>query len=181
MPVPEPLPIPTNGYSSSSSVGAGSTKSGRGRTSVGSGKYSPDHDSSEGQCSEGGLGAVDGPRFQSLNMAFTGLNGIGGPRALALMRGAAARASGASTSASTSREIRGSREVQGDGSGGGVYGEARGSVQVDARAGEDKSELIRAWEEELVKIEKASHRRSNMLTFWRKRDKARELKQRIAV
>lgn len=46
----------------------------------------------------------------------------------------------------------------------------------------DKTELIRAWEEELVKIEKASRRSSNMLAFWRKRDKPKDqLKQRIAT
>lgn len=48
----------------------------------------------------------------------------------------------------------------------------------------DKTELIRAWEEELAKIEKASRRSSNMLAFWRKREKPKEqhLKQeRIAT
>ncbi|GJE86895.1 hypothetical protein PsYK624_029780 [Phanerochaete sordida] len=38
----------------------------------------------------------------------------------------------------------------------------------------DKTELIRAWEEELAKIEKASRRSSNMLAFWRKREKPKE-------
>ena len=42
----------------------------------------------------------------------------------------------------------------------------------------DKTELIRAWEEELVKIEKASRRSSsNMLAFWRRREKPKETEQ----
>ena len=48
-----------------------------------------------------------------------------------------------------------------------------------------KSELIRAWEEELVRIEKASRRSSNVLAFWRRRDKSPKgpavLKTRIAA
>ena len=45
-----------------------------------------------------------------------------------------------------------------------------------------KTELIRAWEEELAKIEKVSRRGSNMLAFWRRRDKPKEsLKPRIAA
>ena len=50
------------------------------------------------------------------------------------------------------------------------------------RGRENKPELIRAWEEELVKIEKASRRSSNMLAFWRRKDKPKEsLKERIAT
>ena len=138
---------------------------------------------------EGGPDAADGPRFQTLNTAFTGLNGIGGPRALALMRGGRS---------STSRGARPSQDddkasllVSADVGAGVRMDKVRqhssaehgtsAPVQVELRASEDKSELIRAWEEELVRIEKASRRSSNMLAFWRKRDKPKELKHRIAT
>ena len=153
-----------------------------------SGKYSPDQDSSEGQSIEGGPDAADGPRFQTLNTAFTGLNGIGGPRALALMRGGRPSTS------------QGARQSRGEDTEGLLVRADVGAVrmdkvrqhsshtprtnvppQVESRASEDKSELIRAWEEELVKIEKASRRNSNLLAFWRKRDKPKELKHRIAT
>ncbi|EKM55669.1 uncharacterized protein PHACADRAFT_256454 [Phanerochaete carnosa HHB-10118-sp] len=47
----------------------------------------------------------------------------------------------------------------------------------------EKTELIRVWEEELAKIEKATRRGSNVLAFWRKRDKPKEQfkRERIAT
>lgn len=169
VPVPVPLPVPANGYSTSgSSPGASSSKSldGRGRSFSSTKRYSPDHDSCEGEV----VDTAEPSPFRTLNTQFTGLNGVGG--AAAMLRGGRP---------STSSGKRPSREADADALlvhmdvGAGVHmDKVRTRTDAPAAPAEDKSELIRAWEEELVRIEKASRRSSNMLAFWRKRDKPKE-------
>ena len=181
VPVPVPAPVPTNGYASSSSAGP---SSGSVRSRGSSGKYSPDHDSSEGLAIAEQHGPnADAAPFQTLNTEFTGLNGIGGRGALALRLGRVSPpqppqddGDALLVQAEFGPGVRMDKVRQP------VEGADGGGAAAPARGREDKSELIRAWEEELVRIEKASRRSSNVLAFWRRRDKPKEsLKQRIAA
>lgn len=175
VPVPVPMPVPQMGYSNSSSTST-SPHSGHSmkppRTSASSnGKHSPSlagtyvrlrgdqmptpkststrvhsHEDTNTNINPNDAG------FKTLNTSFTGLNGIGGPGAMALVWNQhQQRLSGSGSSGRQDEEY------------GPPNGEERAVVEQDDKS----SDLVRAWEEELVRIEKASRRSSrDMLGFW---------------